>query len=257
MKSFLFAVAYWLTSIYYVVLASLGLMRCGREHVVSTVQQYSYAMVSCLRVFAGIDVVYRNLPKLNGPVIFAAKHHSWFDGFSLYATFPDLAFVSGDHLLRYPLLGGVLRRLGAVVVSSKGGVAAQRSLLENARKAIDEGRSVLIYPEGHLSPAGQRERYRTGVWHIYRDANLPVIPVATNLGVFAPEQRFHKTPGEATLDFLPAIPPGLGKKDFMERLEAAIEHHSDLLIAEATGQPYRASELKRPEGLEAWARGGS
>jgi 1-acyl-sn-glycerol-3-phosphate acyltransferase len=66
---------------------------------------------------------------------------------------------------------------------------------------------------------------------------MPVVPLATNLGLFWPQEEFRKTPGTATLEFLNPIPTGLGKEEFLARLEAAVENRTAELVAEATGQP--------------------
>ena len=72
---------------------------------------------------------------------------------------------------------------------------------------------------------------------MYRDFDMPVVPVATNLGLFWPQEAFEKHPGTATLEFLDPIPTGLPKDEFLARLEAAVEGKTAELIAEATGQP--------------------
>ncbi|MFN4092381.1 MAG: lysophospholipid acyltransferase family protein, partial [Brevundimonas sp.] len=84
---------------------------------------------------------------------------------------------------------------------------------------------------------GEKFRYRSGVWHMYRDFDMPVVPLATNLGLFWPQEAFSKTPGTATLEFLEPIPTGLPKEEFLARLEAAVEGKTAELIAEATGNP--------------------
>ncbi len=171
----------------------------------------------------------------------------WGDGFSVYNQFDDLAFVIGAHMERYPLIPVVLNKLGAIVVDNCGGAQARRDLKDDAARAHEAGRPILIYPEGHLAPVGKRFRYRSGVWHMYRDFNLPVVPTATNLGLFWPEDRFAKHPGTAVLEFLEPIQPGLTRSEFMERLETAIETKVAELVAEARGGPVVLAELDVPE----------
>ena len=63
--------------------------------------------------------------------------------------------------------------------------------------------------------------------------NVPVVPVATNLGCFWKQQSMRKQPGKAVIEFLEPIPPGDSKASFMARLTEAIETASQNLIAEA------------------------
>lgn len=242
-RSILFNAVYAVLSVLYVVLAALCLALPGRKAVGWVVRRYARRMVQALRVVAGIRLRVVGREHVPETCIIAAKHHSWFDGFCMYSQFDDIAFVTGDHLEKIPLLSGILQKLGAIVVKSCGGREARAALADSAAQANAAGRRILIYPEGHLSKPGERHRYKTGVFHMYVDFNLPVIPVATNLGVFAPQQARAKYPGVATLEFLPAIPPGLPRGEFMRRLEQAIERRSDALIAVATGRPVTDSIL--------------
>ena len=238
MRSFTFNVAYWVLSIGYGLTAAFTALAPGRRATTWVIRRYVRRMVQAMALFAGITLQVRGKERLpQGAFIVASKHQSWGDGFATYDQFDDLAFVTGDHLEKFPLLGTVLRKLGAIVVNSCGGHSARAALKERAADAHREGRKILIYPEGHLAKVGEKFRYRSGVWHMYRDFDMPVVPLATNLGVFWPQEEFRKTPGLATLEFLDPIPTGLPKDEFLARLEAAVEGRTAELIAEATGNP--------------------
>ncbi len=238
MRSLAFAVAYWLLSICYTLAAVFAALLPGRGATSWVIKRYVKRMVQAMDGLAGIKVQYRgeqNLP--DGAYIIAAKHQSWGDGFSVYDRIDNLAFVTGDHLEKFPLMSTVLSKLGAIVVNNCGGREAREALKHRAADAHRDGRRILIYPEGNLAKVGEKFRYRSGVWHMYKDFDMPVVPVATNLGLFWPQEAFQKHPGTATLEFLPPIPTGLDKAEFLERLEAAVEGKTAELVAEATGQP--------------------
>ncbi len=244
MRSFLFAIAYWFLSIFYSVLALILTLVPGRKPVKWIIRRYTRRMVQAMRIFAGIRLEVRgreNIP--NEPVIFACKHQSWGDGFCIYSQFDDLAFVTGDHLEKYPLMGTLLSKLGAIVVNNCGGIEARKALANRSAEAAEDGRSILIYPEGHLNAPGTYRRYRSGVWHMMNNFTMPVVPVATNLGLFWQEEHYKKTPGTAVLEFLPAIRPGMNKDEFLDLLRDRVEQTSQELIAEATGEAFRPSVL--------------
>ena len=73
--------------------------------------------------------------------------------------------------------------------------------------------------------------------------DMPVVPVATNLGLFWQEEHYKKTPGTAVLEFLPPIQPGMAKDAFLETLRDRIETRSQELISEATSAPFTPSVL--------------
>jgi 1-acyl-sn-glycerol-3-phosphate acyltransferase len=244
MRSALFNVYYWVLSIFYGLSAAFGALLPGRGAVTLALRTYSRRMLWALRFFAGVKVELKgqeNLPK--GAFIIAAKHHSWGDGFVMFANVDNLSFVTGDHLERFPLVGNILRKFGAIVVDSCGGPEARAALSKSAAQVAAEGRRILIYPEGHLAAPGERFRYRTGVYYMSQDFGLPVVPVATNLGCFWKQQETKKTPGVATIEFLPALPQGLSKGEFMAAMETAIETRTNELIAQARGEPVKPSVL--------------
>src|SRR5580692_1076794 len=243
-RSIAFEAAYWTLSVVYALIAAFAALIPGRGPLSAVLRFYTRRMLWALHWFGGIKIDVKGEERLPaGAFIIAAKHHSWGDGFVMFAHVPNLAFVAGDHLERIPLLRGILRKFGAIMVDNCGGPEARRALAEKASAAHADGRRILIFPEGNLAKAGEHFRYRSGVYYMYRDFNLPVVPVATNLGLFWPQQDFKKNPGRATVEFLDPIEPGLSRGDFLERLEGVIETRTQALIAQATGEPVRASIL--------------
>lgn len=233
-RNVLFQGAYWLTSAFFAILAIPLLLLPWRRPMSAWIRLYSRLMRFFMRAAAGVKVTVKGREHLpEGPFIVAAKHQSWGDGFIMVSEFPDLAVVVGDHLEKYPIVGGILRKMGAIIVDNCGGALARAKLVDNElKKAAGENRSILIYPEGHLSPVGERHRYRRGVYHMYQAYGRPCLPVATNLGLFWPQQSWGLTPGAATVEFLPVIAPGLGKDEFMTLLEERIETASLKLLGD-------------------------
>ncbi len=228
MRSTLFRLAYWITSVFFAAVALVLIALPSRKPMMAWINLYTRTMVFWMRWIAGIRVVVKGRERVpDGPAIIAAKHQSWGDGIVMFAQFFDLAFVTGDHLEKIPLLGGILRKMGAIIVDNCGGAYARARLVDKELKvAQSEGRRILIYPEGHLAPVGAHYRYRRGVFHMYSAYGCPAVPVATNLGLRWPQQQWKMTPGEAVIEFLDPIEPGLEKEEFMARLERAIETRS-------------------------------
>jgi len=248
MRSLCFNLAFWAISIFYTLWAAAAALRPGSDAVRRVIKRYVGAMIWAMRVIAGIKLEVRGRERLpEGGFILAPKHASYGDGFCAYAQFDDLAFVTGDHLERFPLFKTVLKKLGAIVVDNCGGPEARKALTHSAAQAHAAGRRILIYPEGGLAPVGEHFRYRTGVYYMARDFAMPVAPVASNLALFWPQEAWTKTPGTAVLEFLDPILAGPDKDAFMERLEAAVETRTAELVAEARGGPVVPSALSTPD----------
>ena len=57
-----------------------------------------------------------------------------------------------------------------------------------------------------------------------------MLPVALNSGLFWPAKSFRQKPGRITVKLLPPLPPGLNRREFIGRLERAIEDASLTLL---------------------------
>jgi 1-acyl-sn-glycerol-3-phosphate acyltransferase len=244
MRSLAFNLAFWTISIFYTAAAALATLVPGHQAVRAIVARYTRSIVWAMRNIAGIDLEVRGRERLPvGDFILAPKHASYGDGFCAYAQFGNLAIVTGDHLERFPLFKNVLKKLGAIVIDSYGGSTAQKDLNRSAAEAHAEGRCILIYPEGHLTAVDVYYQYRSGVYHMARDLNLPVVPAASNLGLFWPKEAWRKKPGTAVLEFLEPIIAGSDEDAFLFALQSAIENRTAELIAVARGAPVRRSVL--------------
>jgi 1-acyl-sn-glycerol-3-phosphate acyltransferase len=183
---------------------------------------WARSVLSMLTVLTGLRYrVVGTVPR--EPVMFAVKHQSAWETVALSLIVHDPVFVLKQELARIPVFGWLLLRTGNIAVDRTGGGAALRSLLAAAQQRIGEGRPIVIFPEGTRTAPGTRHPYHPGVAALYGALDVPVVPVALNSGLFWPRRSLALAPGEITLEFLPAIPPGLPRRAFMAQLEGAIE----------------------------------
>ena len=239
LRNFLFRIAYWSTSIAFGLVAMPLMLLPGRHLLVVWLRKYAKAMLFWMRVIGGIKLDVRgryDVPK--GGAIIASKHQSWGDGYATFAQFHDLAIVTGDHLAKVFGVGWILKKMEAIVVDNCGGAQSRERLVdEELARAREKGRRILIYPEGKLSPVGYQFRYRKGIFHMYEAYKCPVVPVATNLGLFWRLDEWDLRSGTAVLEFLEPIEPGLDKDTFMALLEERIETASLALLPEGYEVP--------------------
>lgn len=231
-RSTLFNLFFYIVTALYAVVGVVFSLVPGRRLLMSSLRHYTKLMRWGMRVIVGIKVDvtgHENVPT-DGPVIIAAKHQSYGDGLIMFHQFDDLSFVTGDHLEKFWLIKVILAKMNAIVVESCGGPATRARMAEVGKTVREQGRRILIYPEGHLSQIGTHHPYKKGVWHMQEDFGCPVVPVATNLGQRWNMTDWIKHPGPAKLEFLEPIPPGLGKDEFMALLQARIETRSIELL---------------------------
>ena len=90
----------------------------------------------------------------------------------------------------------------------------------------------MIFPEGTRRPPGAKPRYLPGVAFLYAELGLPCVPIALNSGLFWPRRSLRRHPGTVLVEVLDPIPPGLEKREFLLRLQNAIEEATARLVAE-------------------------
>lgn len=253
----------WIFNIYFYVMTGLYAVVCvlfsllpGRKMMMIALQRYTLSICWGMRYLAGIKVKVEGRNRVpRGVCILASKHLSFGDGHVIFSVVNDLSFVTGDQLLKIPLLKRILRKMNAVVIDSCGGSDARQDMDEQADLIQEQGRRILIFPEGHLSQIGTYHRYRKGVWHLYDDFKCPVVPIASNLGQRWNQTDWQKFPGPATVEFLEPIAPGMGKDAFMKLLQERIETRSlELLDYENMGALNPADVGQERENIVAKAK---
>jgi 1-acyl-sn-glycerol-3-phosphate acyltransferase len=235
-----------ITLIFAVVGAVLSLLP-GRKIFMRWMQMYTRALVAAFEEFCGVDVTvrgYRHLDVIDnewgGACIIASKHQSYGDGPVMFSSVKDISFIADNHIEKFWVIRRILSKIGAVMVDNCGGPEQRERMMEISQRVKDQGRKILIYPEGHLSKVGTHHRYRKGIFHLYQDFGVPVVPVATNLGQRWNQNRWLKYPGKAVVEFLPPILPGIEDKEaFMAHLQEVIETRSIELL-----------DLERPGALD-------
>jgi 1-acyl-sn-glycerol-3-phosphate acyltransferase len=183
-----------------------------------------------LRRIAGLGFRVEGLEHLpDAPCIIASKHQSSFETLLFHTIRPDLAIGLKEELLRIPLFGWYLRLAKNIAIDRGAAAKAMRSLIKGAERAVADGLSILIFPEGNRRPVGAPPDYKPGVAALYKALDVPVVPVALDSGRFWGRRSFAKQPGTITVRFLEPIPPGLERHAFMRLLEERIETATNAL----------------------------
>jgi len=179
-----------------------------------------------LRV-AGIPFVVEGLQRLpQVPCVIVANHASYIDGLVAAAALPpDFAFVIKKEMVRVPLAGLLLRRLGSQFVERfdrhKGAIDARRFL-----KLAATGQSLVFFPEGTFNELRQVGRFLGGAFTTAERLGLPVVAMAIHgTRAVMPSGRvaFRRLP--IRVEILEVLPAGEARQRSRE------------LIARAVGEP--------------------
>lgn len=114
-----------------------------------------------------------NLPR-QGACIVASNHLSNIDVFPMQLALPrPLFFMGKAELFKNPLMGWVFRQLGGFPVQR--GVSDQWALT-HARKVLDKGLILAMFPEGTRSKNRGLSVAKTGAARLAIEKNVPVVP---------------------------------------------------------------------------------
>lgn len=193
---------------------------------------YARWVIWTLGWMTGLKVDVRGTPP-TGEVLVAAKHQSFLDILAIYNAMPRGKFIMKRLILYTPVVGQYGLRIGCVPVDRGKRGAAISKMLNDVKSGKQKGGQLIIYPQGTRVAPGVSRPYKVGTGALYAQLAQPCVPVATNVGVFWPKRGIYRKPGLAVIEFLPEIPSGLPREEFLERLEHEVETASDRLLEEA------------------------
>lgn len=127
-----------------------------------------------------------NLRQLPLPALFIANHSSHFDTLTILRALPRpirkqlCIAAAADYFFQNSAIGNALAVLiNAFPFSREGSI---RNSLEHCGELMDNGWSILIYPEGTRSATGQLLPFKPGIGLLATGLRAPVVPVAIDGG---------------------------------------------------------------------------
>jgi len=231
-------------------------------------------MRPAMRVLANPDRVgldrLADLAARKQPVIFAANHNSHIDTPLVLTSLPEpwrhhtFVGAAADYFFRTRMTGAVASlTLNAVPIER---TKVSRRSAHHAAALIDEGWSMLIFPEGGRSPDGWGQPFRGGAAYLSLRCGVPVVPVHIG-GSGRVLAKGKRAPARAatTVTFGAPLVPG-GDEDsrrFGARLERAVAALADEAATDWYSARLRAHHGTTPvlggpattSWRRAWARG--
>ena len=133
-----------------------------------------------------------------GPAVVASNHPSYLDPMLLsLGVERPIRFMAWDALFKVPILGALMRSLGAFPVDVRRGKG--REAYEQAKALVQAGEVVCIFPEGKRSRTGWMEAaLREGAARLSLETGAPLVP-ATIAGAFRAWPQFETLPRTARI----------------------------------------------------------
>ena len=210
-----------------ILLLPAGLLTCviapGRVHAFATM--WTRVVLASLYGICGIrlEVTGReHLPRDGG--LIASRHQSAFDTLIWMSLVPNCCYVLKQELLKIPGFGRLLRGAGMIAIDREGGASTIRGLVRDAQQAVEQGRQIIIFPEGTRSDSGAMLPLQPGIAALATRLRMPVVPVTTNSGRHWGRRAFRKYPGVIRIEVHPPLQAGLTRPALMRQLEQILDH---------------------------------
>lgn len=149
------------------------------------------------------------------PAIIIANHQSFLDILLTIMLSPNIILVTNDWVWNSPFFGRVVRYAGFFPASKGMGNG-----IDELQARIEEGLSVVIFPEGTRSPEGRIGRFHKGAFLLAEKLKVDLLPILIHgAGETITKNDLLLKDGSLTLKFLPRIAPSDEKfgKTYQER----------------------------------------
>lgn len=194
-----------------VVLYGFPIILLGRfiayPRLIRIAQAWGCSVLFWLKLICGLGYRVRGLENLpSGAAIVFCKHQSAWETIAIRALFPPAqTWVLKRELIRIPIFGWALAAFDPIAIDRSAGRRAVKRLLEEGIRWLDQGRLLIIFPEGTRVAPGDRRAYGMGGAVLAARSGRPVVPVAHNAGIYWGRRSFLKYPGVIDLVIGPPI----------------------------------------------------
>ena len=145
-----------------------------------------------------------NIPR--HPAVIIANHQSAWETLCFQIIFPPQSYILKSQLLWIPFFGWGLAANRPIAINRAKKIRAIDQLLTQGAARLNEGRWLVVFPEGTRRPPQQPGKFQPGGAMIAAHTGAPIVPVAHNAGVFWPKNSFIKHPGVVRVRIGAAIP---------------------------------------------------
>ncbi|MEW5942999.1 MAG: lysophospholipid acyltransferase family protein [Pseudomonadota bacterium] len=179
-----------------------------------------------------------NIPAAASVIL--SKHQSAWETLAFQKIFPPQVWVLKRELLRVPFFGWALAMTRPIAIDRSAGKEALRQLVAQGKDRLEQGFSVVVFPEGTRVAPGEKGKYNIGGAWLATHTGALVVPVAHNAGEFWGRNAFLKRPGTITVSIgKPIDPAGMKPAELNAKAEEWIEGEMRRISGQEAG--YRAS----------------
>jgi len=187
----------------------------------------------CLEIFLSTKIVVKGKEKIlnNEKFFIASAHQSQFETFFLQSLFNSPVFILKKELLRIPIFGWHLKKIGSISIDRNKISKENLSFSDQIKNHVNNSnRPIIIFPQATRVDVLDRSPFKKGVKRIYEELNIFCQPVALNSGCVWPKNGKLKPNKTLTVSILDPIRPGTNPDEFINTLQKNIFEEIDKII---------------------------
>lgn len=163
---------------------------------------------------------------MNKNYVFMGNHQSYVDIFLLLAVLDkNFLFMAKEELFKIPFFGFAIKSIGLIPINRGESRDALKSLFEAAKK-IQEGYSVLLFPEGTRSNASEMLPFKRGAFTLAVRTGHEIAPfILEGTGDALPAKSFTVNPfKKVKVRFMePMSPEGMKDRELLQIIRERME----------------------------------
>ncbi len=208
------------TLVYVPVFLLYCLLRREQHARIRAARWWSVLNLAFIRRLTGIEIRVQGLERFpnDRPVILCVNHQSMLETMFLQQLLPPFVWVLKQELLRIPVFGWGLAAIGPIAIDRSRGREAREQILQQGKARLEQGLSILLFPEGTRTLPGERRGFRKGVASLAVATGADIVPIAHNSGCVWPGKSFLQHDGVVHVRIGPVLQTG-GMTE-----EAILEH---------------------------------
>jgi 1-acyl-sn-glycerol-3-phosphate acyltransferase len=204
------SIIYFITMVISTIFFGLAMSTIGLLFPLSVRDWLSQAWANSnlwlMRIICGLKYRIKgteNLPQ--SAAIIMSKHQSSWETISLKGLlFRQQSWILKRELMWIPIFGWALASIPTIAINRNAGRQALKQIIKQGKKVLDDGRIVVVFPEGTRTAPGEKRKYAIGGAMLAEKSGYPVIPIAHNAGIFWKRRDLKKYPG--TIDVVVGAP---------------------------------------------------
>ncbi|HKR03789.1 MAG TPA: 1-acyl-sn-glycerol-3-phosphate acyltransferase, partial [Bacteroidia bacterium] len=221
------------------ILISLPLAKKKKREMMNVCLSFFAMTVLYIGIHVRKQIFDRQNLQIKKPSIIIANHSSFLDILLMIMLHPKIIILVKDWVYNSPLFGYFVRYAGYIYTET-----GTEQNLEEIKKRIADGYSLVIFPEGTRSPDGEIKRFHKGAFYLAQQLEIDITPVLIHGASYTlPKGEFLVKHGELNLKILPRIKfedksYGETYRDRAKNITAYFKHRHKLFTDERESAKY-------------------